>query len=184
MHSPPLSDHPTPPAPPVSAIRLWRPEILQLDQPSYFLNYKCPVCHVVCGECFLVMLNRRRHAAMPTEEYSEPFSYQAQNKSVLNLFTITHPRWHLRCFLRDHHNMTSRTSQRRKFRMHGLGSRKVRSSVSINPPASSTYPHPARNRPPPGSPSVRMCSAIHSATRKTLRLLRLSAAIIGGYGSS
>ena len=133
---------------------------------------------------FCVMLNRRRHAARPTEEHSKSFSLLTHKQSVRKLLTTTHPRWHLKCSMRDHQNITSRTSKNRKFRMRRLGSQKVRSSVPINPSSSSAYPKPVRNRTPQGSPSVRICLATHSTGRNILRVLRLSAAITAGNGYS
>ena len=54
------------------------------------------------------------------------------------------------------------------------GSAPVRISVPINPPASSTYPHPVRNRPTESSAWVRFRSSIGMTNRKAFGVLELS----------
>ena len=61
------------------------------------------------------------------------------------------PQHHPKCSMRDHRQMTSRTSQSRRMRIRNSGSAVARCSVSGNPLFSSADRQPVRNRPPPGS---------------------------------
>ena len=80
----------------------------------------------------------------------------------------------IQCSLRDDKSVTSRTSQRRQSQSRGFGSAVVRCSVAITPPASSTYQHPVRNGPPPGSGWARFRSPVGRATGKAFGILKLS----------